>query len=129
MLELSGLPLEVGSVNRVTVFGCLPLVDQGEIDWKVLAIRSDHPLAVFSSNQNHITSIKDYANLFPEKFEYLSTWFLRYKVLEGKATKNYYFGDYMNFSRNQVVETIMDMHHHWTAELKEKGFAFPPPSN
>lgn len=46
ILELSGEPLQIGSVNRVSIFGCLPLVDQGELDWKILAIRSDHPLAV-----------------------------------------------------------------------------------
>lgn len=48
VLELSGLPAQVGQICKVTVFGCLPLIDQGEIDWKVLAFRSDHPLAVTS---------------------------------------------------------------------------------
>lgn len=118
--------MEVGSVNRVTIFGCLPLVDQGEIDFKVLAIRSDHPLAVLSSNKTQITSIRDYASLFPDKFDYLSTWFLRYKIPEGKVAKNYYLGDYMDLTRDQVVDTIMTMHHHWTVELKEKGYHFPP---
>ena len=46
VLELSGKPLLVGDILKVNVFGCLPFIDSGEIDWKVLAIRSDHELAV-----------------------------------------------------------------------------------
>lgn len=45
-LELSESPLKTGSIHRVSYFGCLPLVDQGEIDFKILGIRADHPLAV-----------------------------------------------------------------------------------
>lgn len=46
VLELSGSALTVGSVHKIDVIGCLPFIDSGEIDWKVLGIRSDHPLSV-----------------------------------------------------------------------------------
>ena len=46
VLELSGVPCCVGDIFNVSVFGCFPLVDQGELDYKILAIRSDHELAV-----------------------------------------------------------------------------------
>ena len=46
VVEVSGWQTAPGDVIQVNVFGCLPLVDQGEIDYKILAIRADHPLAV-----------------------------------------------------------------------------------
>lgn len=54
---------------------------------------------------------------------------MRYKILEGKAANNYYFGDYMNISREQVRATIDIMHQHWVTEIKEKGFVYPPVRN
>ena len=63
--------------------------------------------------------------MFPDKFEYLSSWFLRYKTYEGKTVNNYYMRDYMNISKRQVIDTIEETHQHWISELKNKNFEFP----
>lgn len=66
--------------------------------------------------------------MFPEQFEYLSSWFLRYKVYEGKKVNNYYMRDYMDISTQQVCKIIADTHDHWISELKNKEFKFPEES-
>lgn len=66
--------------------------------------------------------------MMPDKFAYLTSWFLRYKLLEGKKANNYYLKDYMAISRDDTVAVIQDNHLNWVRELKEKNFDFPEES-
>jgi inorganic pyrophosphatase len=45
VVELSDDALPLGAVVPVRVVGALGLIDEGELDWKLLAIANDHPLA------------------------------------------------------------------------------------
>lgn len=45
VVELRGVPLESGSMYPVKVLGAYAMIDCGELDWKLLCIRADHPLA------------------------------------------------------------------------------------
>ena len=63
--------------------------------------------------------------MFPDKFQYLCEWFIRYKILEGKKIPNFYMKNYMEIDRDQVVRIVEMTHQYWIEELKQKGFKFP----
>lgn len=72
-----------------------------------------------------MTSLKDFQNLFPEKLDYISNWFLRYKTYEGKPMKNYYLklsSDYL--TREQTINIIEHTHETWQSEIKANGYSF-----
>ncbi len=45
VVEISGEAMPVGAVRPVRVLGALAMIDEGETDWKILAISTAHPLA------------------------------------------------------------------------------------
>lgn len=45
VVEISGSPLESGGVYHVKFLGAYAMIDGGELDWKILCIDVDSPLA------------------------------------------------------------------------------------
>lgn len=45
VVEIGGVALETGSVYPVKFLGAYAMLDAGELDWKIICVRADHPLA------------------------------------------------------------------------------------
>ena len=45
VVEISSQKLDMGSVHPVKCVGVYAMIDDGELDWKVIAIRTDDPVA------------------------------------------------------------------------------------
>ena len=45
VVEIGGDALAMAGVYSVKVLGAYAMIDGGELDWKIICIRSDHPLA------------------------------------------------------------------------------------
>ena len=65
------------------MLGCLGLIDQGEIDWKVLA------LEVTEAKMLGISSLKEFDRIYPTRVAEVREWFRTYKVLEGKGLNEF----------------------------------------
>lgn len=100
-----------GSVYPVKVLGCLALLDEGEIDWKVIAINVADPMA------EKMHDIHDVERLMPGKVAEVREWFRMYKTAEGKGENEYAYGGEAKgaeFAMNIILET----HDSW-AGLKD----------
>ncbi|KAJ1728612.1 inorganic pyrophosphatase [Coemansia sp. Benny D160-2] len=75
-----------GSVHSVKVLGVLALIDDGETDWKVVALRSDDPLA------GKVHSVGDLESHMPGILQATVDWFTKYKVPDGKPLNRWAFG-------------------------------------
>ena len=71
--------LPVGAVVPVKVLGALALIDSGELDWKVLAVRADHPAAASLFSVSDLEAVAG-----PACIGRLVDWFTHYKAGEGK---------------------------------------------
>lgn len=67
-------------------FGILALLDEGETDWKVLAIDAADP------NAEKINSVEDANEIYPGLVDDVTDWFRMYKTAEGKGENEYAFG-------------------------------------
>ncbi|KAJ2746349.1 Inorganic pyrophosphatase [Coemansia sp. BCRC 34301] len=74
-----------GSVHRVKVLGLVALIDGGETDWKVFAIRADDPLAA------KVGDIEGLEKYMPGLVSATVDWFTKYKVPDGKPLNNWAF--------------------------------------
>lgn len=54
-MEISSTSLSIGSITPVKVLGALAMVDDGELDWKLLTINENDPLY---SQLNDISDIE-----------------------------------------------------------------------
>lgn len=53
VVEIGSEQLKTGGVYKVKVLGAYAMIDEGELDWKIIAIRTDDPMAA------HLNDIDD----------------------------------------------------------------------
>eukprot|EP01013_Petalomonas_cantuscygni_P001341 TRINITY_DN11374_c0_g1_i1.p1 TRINITY_DN11374_c0_g1~~TRINITY_DN11374_c0_g1_i1.p1 ORF type:complete len:496 (-),score=82.44 TRINITY_DN11374_c0_g1_i1:277-1716(-) len=75
VVNLSLTPRAVGEVVAVRIVGVLPMLDDGEADWKVLVVEAD------DMSMDHIRTSHDVP---PETVEAVRHWFQYYKTVDGK---------------------------------------------
>lgn len=66
-------------MKQVRPLGAIAIIDQGQTDWKVIAIDVKDPLA------NKLSDIHDVNTYLPGFLDSLKDWYRRYKVPEGKG--------------------------------------------
>jgi inorganic pyrophosphatase len=93
VVELSGHPMPVGTVTSVRVLGILALIDQGETDYKVIAIRSDLQTPII-------------------QLDLIKHWFKYYKTHQGKPPNEFAFQGNM-LSHTHAMDIIAETHQEW----------------
>ncbi len=71
------------AVADYLVLGIFGLVDQGELDYKVLGIEANE------ANERCIKNLKDFQRLQPDSIEEIKVWFRDYKTWEGGKTNKF----------------------------------------
>ncbi|XP_061275463.1 inorganic pyrophosphatase 2, mitochondrial isoform X4 [Bos javanicus] len=105
--------LSRGEVIHVKILGVLALIDQGETDWKLIAINVNDPEA---SKFHDIEDVKKYK---PGYLEATLNWFRFYKIPEGKPENQFAFnGEFKN--KAFALEVIKSAHECWKALLMDK---------
>ena len=77
VVDLSQTAVECGSVIEVKPIGVLAMIDEGEVDWKVIVINTDDPKAQL------INSLGDAETHFPGQVARVREWFTWYKAVDG----------------------------------------------
>ncbi|ETO27208.1 hypothetical protein RFI_09926 [Reticulomyxa filosa] len=75
LVEISGTDIPRGSIVPVKAISVLGLIDEGEADWKIIAIRADHPKA----SQIHCLFVCFIFKLFFIIIYLVKMWFLKKK--------------------------------------------------
>jgi inorganic pyrophosphatase len=99
-------------MRKVKVLGDLELIDQGELDHKIIVIDADDPLA------SRLNSAADLPRVMPGVLEKLVEWLKMYKTTDGKEV-NKLTSDAPT-SAPDALKVIADCHESW-ATLKKTG--------
>ncbi|KAL0074813.1 inorganic pyrophosphatase [Phycomyces blakesleeanus] len=100
-----------GEVKEVKVLGVMALLDEGETDWKVIAIDTKDPLA------NKVHDIKDVETHFPGLLDATYRWFKIYKVPDGKPENEFAF-DGQCKDKAYANTIIEETHEAWQKLIK-----------
>ena len=113
----------VAEVVPVKVLGCLCLIDEGEADWKLIAIAITDPWAPF------LNDVTDLEEKLPGLVDAIREWFRTYKIPDGKPENKFGLeGRCMNAEYAMAV--VEETHEAWKAlVLGEKDELPPPPSD
>lgn len=116
--EIGSNVLEIGTVKRVKILGCLALIDDGELDWKVIVIDVEDELAP------QLNSIEDVESVCPGLLEGTRQWFRDYKLADKKPHNKFAFnGRYL--LAEEALEVVGECHSAWEkligGEVKSKG--------
>mmetsp|Transcript_15217 Transcript_15217/g.20134 ORF Transcript_15217/g.20134 Transcript_15217/m.20134 type:complete len:275 (+) Transcript_15217:107-931(+) len=106
VVEIGAEALEAGSVTPVKALGVLAMIDDGELDWKVIAIAESDPL--FSE----LNDIDDVAAKCPGVISGIREWFRWYKTPDGKPINAFGF-DEECLPKAKAIEIIQETHQAW----------------
>ncbi|KAI9244754.1 inorganic pyrophosphatase [Helicostylum pulchrum] len=102
-----------GEVKQVKVLGVLAMLDEGETDWKVLAIDTKDPMA------SKVNDVKDVEEFYPGLIDATRNWFKIYKVPDGKPENSFAFdGECKSSSYASLV--IAETHKAWERLVQGK---------
>jgi len=105
---------ERGAVIQVKPVGVMALIDEGETDWKVIAIDVNDPKA------SEINDIDDVQKHFPGLLKATYEWFRFYKVPDGKPENNFAFnGEAKN--KEYTLNVINETYDQWKALINSAG--------
>ncbi|CEF70016.1 Inorganic pyrophosphatase [Strongyloides ratti] len=113
VIEIGSKKHNAGDIVQVKALGIVALLDEGETDWKVLAIDVTDPMA------NLVNDVEDVEKHFPGVIAHSVQWFTVYKVPTGKPLNEFAFnGKCQNaaFAHKIIAET----HEFWKALIKDK---------
>lgn len=112
-----GAPLlEVGQVAVCKVLGIAGMIDEGEMDWKVIAINREDPKSAL------INTIQDLERIQPGKVQRILQWFKQYKVPDGKPLNTFAFDDEVK-DADFAMRVVRQTHQHWRhlEDIKSEG--------
>lgn len=107
----------IGEVIQVKVLGVLGMIDEGEMDWKIIVVNVNDPLA------KEMNDVEDLYRVFPGLLHATFSWFRTYKVPDGKALNVFAFREQVQ-SATYALDVIEECHDSWkkliTGEVKHK---------
>jgi inorganic pyrophosphatase len=104
--EIGSRVARLGDVYEAKILGALALIDDGELDWKVIVIDTRDPLA------KELDDIKDVELEMPGLLDATRRWFREYKVPDGKPNNDFgYDEQFLNASK--AMDVIEHSHASW----------------
>ena len=107
-------PAATGAAYAVRILGALAMLDGGECDWKLLAVRTDDPLALAGARDVVGAGASDAVRRAADA---VREWFRTYKVPEGKSENNFAFGGAW-LDAGRALEVIQACHGQWGDALR-----------
>lgn len=112
ILDIGTRRKAVGEVYEAKVLGAIALLDDGETDWKIIAIDSKDPLA------GRLNGIDDVRHELPGILDDMIRWYRDYKVPDGKGKNAFALGGRI-LDAAEARKIIDEAHAHWEALMRK----------
>ena len=103
VVEIGAASLAMGSFTPVKVLGCLSMIDDGELDWKVIAINGADEHAA------SINDVDDIEKFYPGTVSGIREWFRWYKTPDDKPINAFGHGE-RALNAAETKEVIKETH-------------------
>ncbi|XP_050149091.1 soluble inorganic pyrophosphatase 6, chloroplastic-like isoform X2 [Malus sylvestris] len=87
VVEIGDSRRKIGEILKVKPLAALAMIDEGELDWKIVAISLDDPRASL------VNDIDDVEKHFPGTLAAIRDWFRDYKIPDGKPANKFGLGN------------------------------------
>lgn len=113
-VEIGMRQLRVGEIHPVKVLGVLGMIDDGQMDWKVICMSVNDPVARFMKD------IDDVPKFLPGCLDALREWFRVYKICQGGVENKFAFnGEFKD--KSYAMKVVDESHYMWENLRKIKG--------
>merc|ERR1711988_512790 len=106
VVEIGAASLAMGSFTPVKALGCLSMIDDGELDWKVIALNKA------DEHFDAINDVDDIEKFYPGTVSGIREWFRWYKTPDGKPVNGFGHGEGA-LNAAETKEVIAETHQHY----------------
>jgi len=106
VVDLSSRVGKTGEVRQVKILGTYAMIDEGETDWKVVAIDVTDPLA------DKLNDVNDIETHMPGKLNEVFTFLRDYKVPDGKPQNQFAFNGELK-NKSFALQVTEECEHEW----------------
>lgn len=111
--EISSGFTHIGNQKTVKILGALAMIDDGEMDWKLISIDISDKLAP------QLNDIEDIEIHMPNLLADLTKWFKNYKLPMGKPENQFEFnGRWLN--KSKALAIVEECHQRWELLVNKK---------
>ncbi|CAN6458865.1 unnamed protein product [Victoria cruziana] len=111
VVEIGGRQAKMGEILKVKPLAALAMIDEGELDWKIVAISLDDPKA---SVVNDVNEVEKH---FPGTLTAIRDWFRDYKIPDGKPANKFGLGN-KAASKEYALKVIAETNESWSKLVK-----------
>ncbi|WCJ18130.1 Inorganic pyrophosphatase [Euphorbia peplus] len=111
VVEIGERQGKIGEVLKVKPLGALAMIDEGELDWKIVAISLDDPRASL------VNDVDDVEKHFPGTLTAIRDWFRDYKIPDGKPANKFGLGN-KAANKDYALKVITETNESWAKLVK-----------
>ncbi len=111
VVEIGDSQRKIGEILRVKPLGALAMIDEGELDWKIIAISLDDPRASL------VNDVDDVEKHFPGTLTAIRDWFRDYKIPDGKPANKFGLGN-KAANKDYALKVITETNESWAKLVK-----------
>ncbi|KAL8170262.1 hypothetical protein V2J09_022066 [Rumex salicifolius] len=111
VVEIGEKRRNIGEVLKVKPIGALAMIDEGELDWKIVAISLDDPKASL------VNDVEDVEKHFPGTLTAIRDWFRDYKIPDGKPANKFGLGN-KAANKDYALKVIAETNESWAKLIK-----------
>ncbi|KAK1359155.1 Inorganic diphosphatase [Heracleum sosnowskyi] len=111
VVEIGETRGKIGEILKVKPLGALAMIDEGELDWKIVAISLDDPKASL------VNDVDDVEKHFPGTLTAIRDWFRDYKIPDGKPANKFGLGN-KAANKDYALKVITETNESWAKLVK-----------
>ncbi|XP_023553602.1 soluble inorganic pyrophosphatase 6, chloroplastic-like [Cucurbita pepo subsp. pepo] len=111
VVEIGQSDRKIGEILKVKPLAALAMIDEGELDWKIVAISLDDPKASL------VNDIDDVEKHFPGTLTAIRDWFRDYKIPDGKPANKFGLGN-KPANKDYALKVIEETNKSWANLVK-----------
>ncbi|CAL9244841.1 unnamed protein product [Arabidopsis halleri] len=111
VVEIGESQRKIGEVLKVKPLAALAMIDEGELDWKIVAVSLDDPKA------HLVNDVDDVEKHFPGTLTAIRDWFRDYKIPDGKPANKFGLGNKPT-NKDYALKIIHETNESWAKLVK-----------
>ncbi|EOY15582.1 hypothetical protein SCA6_008926 [Theobroma cacao] len=111
VVEIGERQRRIGQILKVKPLAALAMIDEGELDWKIVAISLDDPTASL------VNDVDDVEKHFPGTLVAIRDWFRDYKIPDGKPANWFALGNKVA-NKDYALKIINETNESWAKLMK-----------
>ncbi|KAK1309461.1 hypothetical protein QJS10_CPA09g00618 [Acorus calamus] len=111
VVEIGERRAKIGQIVKVKPVGAFAMIDEGELDWKIIAISLDDPRAPL------VNDVGDVEKHFPGTLTAIRDWFRDYKIPDGKPANKFGLNS-AAADKDYALKVIAETNESWAKLIK-----------